>query len=90
MSDMSDMNEIATANILNMDLELTLPELEQAINYWRSLRPSIGEERALSPEVNVLASTYAFMIFHRVQSMPVEKLDAVTLQLVNAWRNKEQ
>ncbi|RYE71107.1 MAG: DUF3717 domain-containing protein, partial [Oxalobacteraceae bacterium] len=30
--------------------DITLSDLEQAINYWRGLRPSRGEERALSPE----------------------------------------
>ena len=34
--------------------DITLSDLEQAINYWRGLRPSRGEERALSPEVNQL------------------------------------
>ena len=33
-------------------MNLTLSELEQAINYWRRMRPSQGEERALSTEVN--------------------------------------
>ncbi len=48
-------------------MDITLTELEEAINYWRSLRPSAGEERALSPEVNALATVYALMIFSRRQ-----------------------
>jgi hypothetical protein len=70
-----------------MESEITLTELEQAINYWRVQRPSLGEERALSPEVNVLASIYALMIFNRDKSLPVGKIDAVSLKLVEAWRN---
>lgn len=70
-----------------METDITLQDLEQAINYWRSLRPSIGEECALSPEVNALASVYARMIFNRYQSLPVEKIDAVSLQLLNNWRS---
>ena len=40
-------------------MNLTMPDLEQAINYWRARHPSQGEERALSSEVNALASVYA-------------------------------
>lgn len=40
-------------------MDISLTELEEAINYWRTLRPSVGEERALSPEVNALAAIYA-------------------------------
>jgi hypothetical protein len=72
---------------LNMNAEITLTELEQAINYWRMQRPSVGEEHALSPEVNALATIYALMIFNREKSLPVAQLDAVPLQLLEAWRN---
>ncbi|MGZ3157561.1 MAG: DUF3717 domain-containing protein [Burkholderiaceae bacterium] len=66
---------------------MTLTELEQAINYWRAQRPSIGEECALSPEVNALASVYALMIFNRATSLSIEQIDAVSLQLFEVWRN---
>jgi hypothetical protein len=69
-----------------MSMEITMTELEQAINYWRALRPSTGEERALSPEVNALATVYASMIFNHVKSIPSEALDATSLKLVDAWR----
>lgn len=67
-------------------MDITLPELEQAINYWRTLRPSSGEERALSPEVNELAHLYALMIFHQQKTTPIESLQAVSRQLIEAWR----
>jgi len=67
-------------------MDITLPELEQAINYWRSLRPSTGEERALSPEVNALATWYATMIFHGHKALPFGALDHASQQLVEAWR----
>lgn len=70
-----------------MNTELTITELEQVINYWRTERPSLGEERALSPEVDMLASIYALMIFNRVKSMPVEKVGATSMQLIEIWRN---
>ena len=69
-------------------MDLTLTELEQAINYWRSLRPSQGEERALSPEVNMLATVYAMMIFNQAKTVPFESLDSAAQQLLNAWRRR--
>jgi hypothetical protein len=71
-----------------MPMEITLSELEQAINYWRTLRPSSGEERALSPEVNSLAGVYALMIFNRLRSVPAEALDPASLALLEAWRSQ--
>ncbi|WP_019142241.1 DUF3717 domain-containing protein [Noviherbaspirillum massiliense] len=69
-----------------MRMEITLPELEQAINYWRSLRPSTGEESALSPEVNTLATVYALMIFDHRKSIALDALDPSSRQLVESWR----
>jgi hypothetical protein len=69
-------------------MDITLPELEQVINYWRTQRPSTGEERALSPEVNGLAKLYALMIFHRQKSTPVDSIDPVCRQLIDHWRKQ--
>jgi hypothetical protein len=69
-------------------MDLTLPELEQAINYWRSLRPSTGEEHALSPEVNALATVYALMIFHQTRAVPLDTLDDTVRKLIDAWRRQ--
>ena len=68
--------------------EITLSDLEQAINYWRGLRPSRGEERALSPEVNQLAEVYALMIYERLRSLPRTRVDSGALGLIDAWREK--
>lgn len=70
-------------------MEITLTELEQAINYWRALRPSSGEERALSPEVNALATAYALMIFNGVKAIPVSSLDHTSEKLFEAWRQQQ-
>lgn len=67
-------------------MEITLTELEDAINYWRALRPSSGEERALSAEVNLLASLYALMIFYHQKSIPEEQIKADTLTVLQNWR----
>ena len=67
---------------------ITLGDLEQAINYWRSLRPSRGEERALSPEVNQLAEVYARMIYERLRNVPRAQVDGGALGLIDAWRGQ--
>lgn len=69
-------------------MDILLIDIEQAINYWRQLRPSRGEERALSPEVNALAEVYALMIWERLAAMPRERIPAHALDLIDAWRSK--
>lgn len=69
-------------------MDITLNELEEAINYWRQMRPSQGEERALSPEVNTLATVYAMMIFSHQRAMPLNNLDSSSKQLIEGWRQK--
>ena len=68
--------------------DITLSDLEQAINYWRGLRPSRGEERALSPEVNQLAEVYALMIYERLRSLPRARVAGGALGLIDAWRGQ--
>jgi hypothetical protein len=69
-------------------MDITLPELEQAINYWRSLRPSMGEERALSPEVNTLATIYAMMIFNQTKVVSLDMIGQAAQQLLESWRKQ--
>lgn len=75
---------------LNRVMEITLTELEKAINYWRSARPSTGEERALSPEVNALADVYALMIFSHARSVALESLKPDARQLLEAWQQQNR
>lgn len=72
-----------------MPMDISLTELEQAINHWRALRPSTGEERALSPEVDALATVYALMIFHKQRSLPLETLEQPVRQLLESWRRAQ-
>ncbi len=67
-------------------MDLTLNDLEQAINYWRRRCPSTGDERSLSGEVNVLAHVYALMIFERARTRALETLDPAAKALIDAWR----
>lgn len=66
-------------------MDISLITLEQAINYWRAHKPSTGEECALSPEVNALATVYALMIFHQAQSLSLAALDLYPRQLIEAF-----
>lgn len=70
-------------------MDLSLTELEQAINHWRARRPSTGEEHALSPEVNALATVYALMIYEKARSVPLETLDASARALIEDWRSQQ-
>jgi hypothetical protein len=67
-------------------MELSLRELEAAINYWRTRRPARGNEYVLSAEVNILARVYALMIFNHVSSIEMESLDARARQVLLSWR----
>jgi len=69
-------------------MDLSLQELEAAINYWRAQRPARGNEFALSAEVNVLAKVYALMIFRRATHLTLEQLDTSARQLLQTWRDR--
>ena len=69
-------------------MDISLAELEQAINYWRSVRPSSGEEHTLSPEVNALAQVYAMMIFRRQTTATLAALDALSSLAISQWREQ--
>lgn len=69
-------------------MDIPLIDIEQAINYWRNLRPSRGEERSLSPEVNALAEVYALMIWEHLPAMPEERMPPFALELIRAWRGQ--
>jgi hypothetical protein len=67
-------------------MALGVQELEAAINYWRERAPARGNEYALSPEVNRLATIYALMIFRGAATLDLNTLDPGARQLLHAWR----
>ena len=67
-------------------MELSVQELEAAINFWRRQSPARGNEYALSAEVNVLARGYALMIFNHAASVDIGTLDAGARGLLATWR----
>ncbi len=70
-------------NTYNAGMNITLSELEDAINFWRAQAPATGEERALSAEVDALANQYALMIYHHQRTAV---LDAALEPLFAVWR----
>lgn len=67
-------------------MDLSVQELEAAINFWRERRPARGHEYALAPEVNLLARIYALMIFQRATTVNTGTLPADAQQLLSSWR----
>ena len=67
-------------------MELSVQELEAAINYWRERAPARGNEYALSTEVNLLAPIYALMIFRGAATLDTNTVDPAVQQLLQAWR----
>jgi hypothetical protein len=66
-------------------MDITLNELEQAINHWRIAQPSRGEERALSVEVNALANVYAQMIYQHLRMLPLDGIEVQARGLLEEW-----
>lgn len=70
-------------------MDVSVQELEAAINYWRSLRPRRADEFELAPEVNVLATVYALMIYRRASHVSLDALDASARAPLQAWRDHQ-
>lgn len=71
-------------------MDISLTDLEEAINYWRRQRPATGEECALSPEVNALAEIYARMIFEHTGALPLDALADGPRALISSWRSQQR
>ncbi|MGE8642446.1 MAG: DUF3717 domain-containing protein [Achromobacter sp.] len=64
---------------------ISLPQLEQAINYWRNISPSIGEESRLCPEAAALATPYALMILSHRHDIAVAELNEKAQAALAGW-----
>lgn len=64
-------------------MDLSAQELEAAINYWRDKRPARGNEYALSPEVNMLATVYALMIYRGQDRIALAALEPGVRRLIS-------
>jgi len=68
-----------------MQETITLPELEAAINFWRQLSPSIGEELRLCAQASSLATPYALMIIKRRAQMVVTEMPEKAQAALTEW-----
>ena len=55
--------------------DISITELEAAINFWRNRSPSDGDELTLCKEVSALSKPYALMIVQRRNTLALDRLD---------------
>ncbi len=67
-------------------MDLSVQDLEAAINYWREQRPIGPNGVELAPEVNALAVVYALMIYRRASHVHIDALDASARAPLEQWR----
>ena len=63
--------------------DISITELEAAINFWRNRSPSQGDEMTLGPEANALSKPYAQMIVQRRNFIDLTELDKLA---IDAWQ----
>lgn len=59
-----------------MTAQITVTQLEAAINYWRHRMPATGEEARLCAPAAALATPYALMIFEGRKTIELQAMDA--------------
>ncbi|WMY08207.1 DUF3717 domain-containing protein [Paraburkholderia phenoliruptrix] len=62
--------------------EISIQELEAAINFWRARSPASGDELVLCKEASALSKPYALLIVQRRNTLSRDRLDADAQQ---AW-----
>ncbi|MDQ8030707.1 MAG: DUF3717 domain-containing protein [Bordetella sp.] len=69
----------------NPESPITLPALEQAINYWRNRLPAQGEDARLCAEAAALAVPYADMIMAHAHELPRAALSEAARAAFQQW-----
>ncbi|MBI0326787.1 DUF3717 domain-containing protein [Burkholderia plantarii] len=64
--------------------DISIHELEAAINFWRARSPSSGDELKLCEEASALSKPYALLIVQRQSALKLEGLDPVARR---AWES---
>jgi Protein of unknown function (DUF3717) len=67
--------------------DITINELEAAINFWRTRSPSTGDELRLCREASALSKPYALLIVQRRTILPEEALEPVARAALEAYRH---
>ncbi len=62
--------------------DISIHELEAAINFWRARSPSSGDELRLCEEASALSKPYALLIVQRRDALELEALDPIARR---AW-----
>ena len=65
---------------------ITLPQIEAAINYWRNVSPSVGDESRLCPEAAALAAPYALMIMSHRRELPATEIGDQARDALARWQ----
>ena len=65
--------------------DITIYELEAAINFWRTRSPSSGDELVLCKEASALSKPYALMIVQRHHTVSQEALDGSARDAWNSY-----
>ncbi|RQH06120.1 DUF3717 domain-containing protein [Paraburkholderia dinghuensis] len=55
--------------------DISITELEAAINFWRNRSPSSGDELALCKEASALSRPYALLIVQRRNAISLDRFD---------------
>ncbi|GAA0515322.1 hypothetical protein GCM10009097_36000 [Pigmentiphaga daeguensis] len=71
-------------------MEITLTELEDAINFWRTRKPSTSEACVLCAEAAALAGPYAAMIMHHLPALDEAAMPEPARAALAAWRQARQ
>jgi hypothetical protein len=64
--------------------DITINELEAAINFWRARSPSSGDELSLCKEASALSKPYALLIVQRQTTLSPEGLEPFARE---AWES---
>jgi Protein of unknown function (DUF3717) len=67
-------------------MQVTLQELEAAINWWRAQHPSEGHAMKLAPQVAALSRPYALLIWQRQNELPFTELHQSAMEALVAYR----
>jgi hypothetical protein len=65
--------------------DITINELEAAINFWRSRSPSSGDELSLCKEASALSKPYAQMIVQRRTTLSPDGLEPTARDAWDAY-----
>lgn len=69
--------------------DITINELEAAINFWRARSPSNGEELSLCAEASALSKPYALLIVQRRTELPLEELGPAAREAWEAYQRQK-